>query len=217
MIKAVVYDLDGTVLDTISTIADYANKSLEHFGLGTFEINDYKYFVGNGAKILIERMLNAAKAPLDEYFDKVFSYYNNLYNNSPLGKTAPYDGILELVRELNSMNIKQAVLSNKPDAAVKGVMSHFFTGEFEKIYGGREGIPLKPDPMSLLALLDELGVKPDECLYVGDTWIDMQTGKNAGVTTVGVLWGFRKRKELEENHADYIVEHPSEILEIIKK
>ncbi len=215
MINAIIYDLDGTVLNTLTTIAAYANETMTHCGLAPFAVEDYKHFVGNGAKVLIERMLTAANVPLDRYFDKAFRRYNALYDNAPIGLTAPYDGIPALVATANAMGIKQAILSNKPDTAVKGVMAHFLQGEFQQIYGGRDGIPLKPDPTALLALLQELGVNKDECLYVGDTAVDIQTGKNAGVTTVGVLWGFRDRQELEDNHADYIVSHPSEILDII--
>ena len=217
MIKFVVYDLDGTLLDTLSTITYYGNKTMEHSGLNGFESDRYKRFVGNGARVLIKRLIEANGADESECFDRAFEYYNEIYNASPLYLTAPYEGITELVKTLAEMKIKQAVLSNKPDFAVKSNVSHFFEDAFDKVYGARDGVPLKPDPAMLNALLDELGVKPDECVYVGDTDVDMKTGRAAGAYTVGVLWGFRDRAELEANGADAIVSSPYQIADIIRK
>ncbi|MBQ7820925.1 MAG: HAD family hydrolase [Clostridia bacterium] len=215
MIKAVVYDLDGTLLDTLSTIAYYANKAMSEFSLATYEKDRYRYFVGNGAKVLIKRLLENNSVSTDEYFERVFAYYNEIYDAAPLYLTEPYKGICELVGTLSEMGIKQAVLSNKPDFAVKSNVAHFFGDTFDKVYGAREGVALKPDPAMLLSLLDELGVRPDECVYVGDTDVDMLTGRAAGALTVGVLWGFRDREELEANGADRIVTEPAEVLEIL--
>lgn len=215
MIKAVIYDVDGTVLDTLSTIAYYGNKALENFGFATLPVENYKYYAGNGAKVLVERMLAALEVSVEDNFDKVFGYYNEIYNASPVGITKPFDGIEELARTLKDMGIKQAVVSNKPDFATRGVMSALFTDEFDRVYGAREGIKLKPDPEALLSVLAEFGVKPDECLYVGDTCVDMDTGVNAKVETIGVLWGFRTEEELREHGATYIVDKPEQILEIV--
>ena len=216
MIKAVVYDLDGTLLDTVSTIAQYGNAAMKKFGLCEFEVHRYKQFVGNGAKKLIMRMLEASGADTDTYFERVYTYYNEIYNRDPIGQTKPYDGICELLEEINALGIKQAVLSNKPDYATKGVAKRFFDNVFEGVYGGREGIELKPHPGALLSILKELDVKPCECVFVGDTYVDIRTGKNAGAHTIGVLWGFRDRAELEGEGAEYIVSHASEIADIIK-
>lgn len=217
MIKAVVYDLDGTLLDTISTIANNANAALTHFGLPTFTNDEYKYFVGNGAKNLVLRMLEAGGASKDKYFDPVFTLYNEMYDSAPTADTKPYEGIVELAGELKAMGIKQAVLSNKPDFATKSAVRGFFGDIFDKVYGARAGVKLKPEPDALYALLDELKISASECLYVGDTGVDMQTGKRAGAYTVGVLWGFRTRAELVENGADKIVSHPCEILETVRE
>lgn len=214
MIKAVIYDLDGTVLDTLSTIAYYANKTLEHFGLSPFETDKYKHFAGNGARVLVERMLKEQNAPTDEYFEKVFSYYTDLYDSSPVGKTKPFDGIEDLILNFNKKGIKQAILSNKPNSAVAGVVNRFFGDTFALVSGAKENIPLKPNPKSLNEMMKNLNVTPDEVLYVGDTSVDIQTGKNANVKTVGVLWGFREKEELQQNGADFLVKHPKEILEI---
>ncbi len=216
MIKAVVYDLDGTLLDTLGTIAGYGNTAMKKFGLSEFDTDSYRYFVGNGAKTLIKRMLEAGNIDADEYFDKVYEYYTSIYDADPISDTKPYDGIPELTDELRTLGIKQAILSNKPDFATKGVAKRFFDGMFDRVYGGREGIELKPHPGALLSVLDELEVKPDECVFVGDTYVDIRTGKSAGAHTIGVLWGFRDREELEREGAEYIVSKPSEIAEIVK-
>lgn len=217
MIKAVVYDLDGTLLDTLTTISGNANAAMSRFGLKCFSKDEYKYFVGDGAKNLILRMLEAAGADVKEYFEPVFAFYNELYNSAPTHDTKPYPGICELVSEMKVLGIKQAVLSNKPDFATKSAVSGFFGDVFDKVYGGRDGVKLKPCPDALHALLDELKVSADECVYVGDTSVDMKTGKSAGAYTVGVLWGFRDRRELEENGADQIVAQPNEILDIVNR
>ncbi len=217
MIKAVIYDLDGTLLDTLSTIAGYANTAMRKFGLCEFETECFKTFVGNGAKVLIKRVLEASGADVEKYFDKVYTYYNEIYNSDPISITKPYDGIVELINSVKALGIKQAVLSNKPDYATKGVAKRFFGDIFDEVYGGREGVELKPHPAALLSLLDELKIKPEECIFVGDTYVDIRTGKSAGAQTIGVLWGFRDREELSGEGADYIVEDPEEILDIIKK
>ncbi len=217
MIKAVVYDVDGTVLDTLSTIAHYGNRALEKFGFSALQENDYKYYAGNGARVLIERMLEASGVSVVDYFDRVFEYYNEIYDESPVAFTKPFSGIPELVGSLKKMGIRQAVVSNKPDIATRGVVSACFNGEFDRVYGARDGVKLKPDPDALLSVLAELGVDKSECLYVGDTSVDMDTGKNADVKTVGVLWGFRTKDELMEHGADYIVDKPCQILEIVNE
>lgn len=217
MIKAVIYDVDGTVLDTLSTIAYYGNQALEHFGFSPLPVDNYKYYAGNGARVLIERMLGTLGVTMSDNFEKVFAYYNEIYNNSPVAFTKPFDGISELVVTLKQMGIKQAVVSNKPDFATRGVMSACFTDEFDRVYGARDGVKLKPDPDALLSVLKELDIEPSECLYVGDTSVDMDTAKNARVASIGVLWGFRTEQELREHGADFIVDKPKEILDIINE
>ncbi len=217
MIKAVIYDVDGTVLDTLSTIAYYGNQALEHFGFSTLPVDNYKYYAGNGARVLIERMLGTLGVSVSDNFEKVFAYYNETYNAAPVAFTKPFDGISELVLTLKQMGIKQAVVSNKPDFATRGVMSACFTDEFDRVYGARDGVKLKPDPDALLSVLNELGVEPCECLYVGDTGVDMDTAKNARVTAIGVLWGFRTEQELRDHGADHIVEKPEQILDIVNE
>ena len=218
MIKACVFDLDGTLLNTINTITYYANLALEHYGIEPYNTDDYKYMVGNGAKILIERMLDGRGFSGDnEMFDKVFGFYNEKYNSDVEYLTAPYDGICELLDNLKKEGITTAVLSNKPDYAAGEAVKTFLNGYFDVVHGQRDGIEIKPSPEGVFEILNELGLTSDEILYIGDTATDMQTGKSANAYTIGVLWGFRLRDELEGANADAIVEHPSEIYNILKK
>ncbi len=217
MIKAAVFDLDGTLLNTITTIAYYGNKALSAHGLVTFSENDYKYFVGDGAKKLILRMLEEQNACTQEFFLPVYTLYNEIYDSAPTYLTEPYEGIKELISTLKSMDLKLAVLSNKPDFAVKSNIKEFFGDGFDIVCGGKEGVKLKPEPDALFAILSELNVCADECIYIGDTSVDMKTGKAAGALTVGVLWGFRDMEELINSGADITVSTPQEIIDIIKQ
>ena len=213
MIKACIFDLDGTLTNTLPTISHYANGALEKNGFLPYGEESYKYFIGNGAKTLVERMLTAQEAMNEENFTRVFGDYNRAYNEAPLYKTEVYEGIYDLLRELRERGIRTAVLSNKPDFATVAVVKHFFSDLFDVAHGAREGIALKPSSEGALLLMGELGLSdPSEILYVGDTWVDMDTGKGAGFYTVGVLWGFRTEEELREHRADAIVSHPLEII-----
>ena len=214
MIKACIFDLDGTLLDTITTITYYVNLILRREGLGEITEDECKYFAGNGAKKLIERSLSKFGIDDEEIFLRVLSDYMDAYNEAPLYLTRPYDGIPELVEGLRGAGVRLAVLSNKPDEAVGDIIDSFFKGSFEIVRGGRDGVPLKPDPAAVFDILAEMGIDRDEALYVGDTNVDMLTGRAAGAhKTIGVSWGFRKVDELLGAGADIIVHHPSEILE----
>lgn len=216
MKKLCLFDLDGTLMNTIGTIAGYANRALTEAGLRAFAEEDYKYFVGNGARLLIERALKAQNAMTEENFKRVFARYNELYDGAPYEGSAPYDGICALLSDLAARGILTAVLSNKPDFATRAVVSHFFPDHtFSAVHGGRDGVPLKPSPEGALLLLKELGdISPSEVLYIGDTAVDMDTGRAAGFETVGVLWGFRKEDELRAHHAAHIVSDAREILKL---
>lgn len=213
MIKACIFDLDGTLCDTLTTISYFGNEALKHFGLPEIETEKYKYMIGNGYKNLIRNMLNYLDVYTEELFSEVAPYYFSIYDENPLHLTAPYKGILEMLKVLSDNNIKTAVLSNKPDNATKNVAKEILSDiEFSHVQGFIEGVPLKPQPDSLLNIIKVLGVEKEECLYLGDTATDIETGKNAGVKTVGVLWGFRTEQELKEAGADIIVANPEEIL-----
>lgn len=212
MFKAAIFDLDGTLMNTIETIAFYANSTLEEYGFKAIETKKYNYMVGNGALQLVERMLKENGCEDVEIIQKVLKSYNEAYDKDTLYKTYIYDGIKELLQTMKKKGLKTAVLSNKPHNATLDVISKMF-GEnvFDFVYGARDGVPLKPDPTAAKMIAEEMGLKKEECLYIGDTCVDMKTGKSAGFFTVGVLWGYRDRKELEENGADKIVAAPDEI------
>ena len=200
-IKACIFDLDGTLTNTINAIAHFGNIALAAFGLPEIPVEDYKIYVGDGRDKLIHRMLGVYGKDNAEMFEKVRDVY---------------DGIRELLEELKENGIKIAVCSNKPDNVVHFVTDNIF-GEnyFDAVHGVIDGMPTKPNPFTALEIAKKLGVKPSECLFLGDTNVDIFTAKNAGMTSVGVLWGFRTRNELVQAGADYIAENPHVILQLI--
>ncbi len=215
MIKACIFDMDGTVANTINSIAYFANNALNSEGLPSIDIDKYKHLVGNGARTLVERMLKTVGADA-KLFDKVFAKYSTDYENDFLYLTEPYEGILDMLKRLKEKGITTAILSNKPHSTAIKVNDALFSSTLiDLCYGARDGINLKPDPAGIFEILKELGLKKEECLYIGDTATDMKTGKSAGLYTVGVLWGFRERDELEKNGSDAIISHPSELIDII--
>lgn len=217
MIKACIFDMDGTVSNTINSIAYFANNALKSAGLPAIETEVYKKLVGNGAKVLVERMLSTVGAG-SEHFEKVSFEYNTKYDADFLYLTEPYEGILDMLHALKGMGIKVTILSNKPhDTAVKVSDALFGSQLVDICYGAREGVALKPDPAGVYDIINGLGLNKEECLYIGDTATDMKTGKGADLYTVGVLWGFRDREELEQGGADEIISHPSELIDIIKR
>ena len=213
----VIFDLDGTLTNTIDTITYYGNRALAQFGLPSFRAKDYKYFVGNGSRVLVERMLKACRAYTETRMKNVHDYYNSLYNAAPLYLTKPYEGIVDLLKALNKQGIACAVLSNKPDIAVRSVIEQLFDRELFVCYEGDTGTyPLKPNPAHALAMLKTLGGEASQSVFVGDTGIDIATGKGAHFHTIGVTWGFRTRSELEESGAEWIVDRPDELLPIVE-
>ncbi len=216
MIKACIFDLDGTLLYTLGTIAHFGNLALVENGFSSIDTEKYRMFVGDGAKVLIKRMLGEFGCHDQVIFDRVFRRYSAAYDADMCYGTMVYDGIVEMLDGLKSRGIRTAVLTNKPHTLSIRVLEYFLHGKFDTVYGARERYPHKPDPTAAFELIDELGVKPDEVLYAGDSGTDMLTGKNAGFLTVGVLWGYRGREELGANGADHIVASPREILDLIK-
>ena len=214
-IKCAVFDLDGTLLNTIKTINYYLNYALSQYGLPTVSEEDCTSFVGDGAVKLIERALSIVGAD-PSLFDMVYKTYNDSYNASPYYLTKPYDGITKVLMTLKEQGIKLAVLSNKPDFATRATVSHFFGDVFDCVLGGRDGVPLKPCPDALFDILSELGVTPDETAYIGDSEPDVLTAKNAGVAVnISVTYGFRTRDQLENVGAKIFTNIPNGILDII--
>lgn len=214
--EAVIFDLDGTLLNTIDTITYYCNKAMEKFGFCPSSPDEYKYFVGNGAVKLIERAMRKTRPFTKEEFNSVFSYYNDIYNSEPLYLTRPYDGITRLLSNLKNDGIKIGILSNKPDEAVQGVAKHFLKGLYDFASGSKDGVPLKPDPQAAEAILTFLGADKSRSFFVGDSSVDMLTGNAAGLLAIGANWGFRTEKELKDAGAKYTVNSPDEIYSIIK-
>lgn len=217
MIKACIFDCDGTLLDTLISISYCANRALRDYGFLEIPVVEYKKMVGDGAQELIRRCLRRVGDTECENFERVFDRYREYFKVDCMYEVKPYEGIVELVEELKKHGILTAVFSNKPHLQTQDVIDHCFEkGTFDKVLGCTDEIPRKPAPDGALLIAKEFGVRPDECLYVGDTNTDMQTGNGAGMETVGVLWGFRERAELEENRARYIVESAGEILDLVR-
>lgn len=216
-IKAAVFDLDGTLSDSLASIWKSANLAIGAFGFAPFEKERYKYFVGDGADELLRRCLkNAGDGDL-KYFDRVKQEYRRIFEQYCMYQVQPYDGITELLKELKQRGLRLAVLSNKPHARTLDVI-HALFGEdcFDWIQGQTPELERKPSPDGVFYIAKRLDISPSEMLYVGDTNTDMQTGKAAGALTIGVLWGFRERAELEDNHADAVIAHPAELIQVLE-
>lgn len=213
MIRAVLFDLDGTLVNSLEDIAFGVNRSLTKFGFPTHPTEDYRYFVGNGIPKMIERAL---PSETDEKIRAdVTSDFLSYYALHDRDFSAAYDGVKELLEELKNRGMKLAVVTNKADAIAQTVIKGFYGDLFDVIFGNREGILPKPDPTAARLTMEMLSVTPEQCVFVGDSGVDVATGKNSGAYPVGVLWGFREREELQENGAAAILEKPHELLTVI--
>lgn len=215
MKKLVIFDLDGTLLNTIADLAAATNQALQHYGYPAHEVEAYRFFVGNGINKLFERALPETE-PTEENILKIRSQFVPYYDTHNADLSRPYPGIPELLRALQQKGIKIAVASNKYQAATRKLIAHYFPEiNFVEVLGQREGIPAKPDPSIVNEIRIKAGVDEKETLYAGDSDVDMQTAHNAGVTAVGVAWGFRPRTELEALHPAYIIEKAEELLSLL--
>lgn len=216
MIKLCVFDLDGTVANTLDSIAHFANHALKKYGFKEFPTESYRYFVGDGADALIRRITEQSGGSQNDY-ENIKNEYMTTYNNNCTYLTKCYDGILDMLAALKAMNIKNIILSNKPQIQAENVSKSLFGDELiDGCFGGKEGVPLKPDPTVLNEIIKNYGFEKSECLFIGDTKTDMMTAKNGGIKSVGVLWGFRNEAELKAHNADFIVSAPLQIVELIK-
>ena len=214
MIKCCIFDLDGTLLNTLDTIHYYIVRAMDEYGYPAISRDACRSFVGNGARLLIERAMNSVGEFDKERIDEVFLLYNQLYDSEPLHLTAPYEGIVEMLGCIKANGIKIAVLSNKPHSATEPLVKEIF-GELVDIAKGKEeGIPLKPDPTSALRILSSLGIEREECAFIGDTSVDISTARNLGAAlALGVSWGFRDREDLVGAHV--IIDSPSGLLHLL--
>lgn len=212
MIKACIFDLDGTLTRTQESIARPINMTLKYYGLPEQPVEDYNYFAGDGIKNALERALKAAGDTEAAHLEEGLPMCRKWMNEDPLYHVEPYPHVIESLHALKDKGIKIAVFSNKPhESAVNVVETIFGKGLFDHVQGQTDRIPIKPDPAGVYEIFKEFGVKKEECLYFGDTNTDMMTGHNAGLYTVGVTWGFRPRAELEEYKADCIIDSAADI------
>lgn len=213
--KLVIFDLDGTLVDSIEDLADGVNYALEKNNLPTNELSEYYYFVGNGMEHLVRSALKSKGAD-DELYKTVRRDFDSYYEVHSNDKTRAYEGMNALLTKLQSKGVKTAVLSNKAHVYLKDILKKAFPNhKFDLEFGQREGIPRKPDHQALLMIISELGYDKADCLLVGDSDVDILTAKNAGIDAVGVLWGFRTKDELLESGAKHLAENPDELLRLI--
>ena len=210
--KAAIFDLDGTLIDSLADLGDSANEMLASYGFPAHTIEEYRYFVGNGSRKLIERCLPQDKANDASFVDEALARYKACYDKNLTHKTKCYAGIAEMLQTLQEKNIPLGICTNKHQSAADEVCQKLLAKHnFVEIIGDRPGLPRKPDPQKVLAIADKMGVKPAEVAYFGDTSVDMETARNAGFLPVGVTWGFRPREELVETGAKVLLDTPMEL------
>lgn len=214
MYKAVIFDLDGTILDTLDDLADSVNFALQKHGLPVRENAEIRSFLGNGMVNLVK--LSAGDKA--ENIERILADFKEYYAKHSADKTKPYDGVLETISALKEQGVKTAVLSNKGDFAVQPLVKRYFGGLIERAQGENEaaGVLRKPNPDGVYKIMKELGVTEKETVFVGDSEVDILTAKNAGVDCVAVTWGFRDEKDLIENGAEKLISKPSELLDFFK-
>jgi phosphoglycolate phosphatase len=209
--KAILFDLDGTLLDTLADLADAANRVLDHAGLPIHAHSTYRHFIGDGSRMLITRALpedHRTPIRIEDYLTRFKADYSRNWKTA----THPYPGILALLHDICTHGIPRAVVTNKPQAFAERCIHHFFPNTpFQMIWGQKEGAPLKPHPLPALEAAKHLRVSPQECLMLGDSDVDMKTARSAGMLPVGAAWGFRSTEELVCAGAEHIVQSPLEI------
>jgi phosphoglycolate phosphatase len=213
--RAIVFDLDGTLLDTLADIGDAANAVLQQLGFPAHALDDYRQFVGEGIAALFQRAV-----PVDqtdgETIGRCVHAFQIAYRRNWNARTRPYEGVLELLDELAGRGLKMAVLSNKPHEFTQACVEHFFPdAPFEVVFGQREGVARKPDPAGALEIAQRLSLPADEFVYLGDSAIDMQTATQAGMHPVGAGWGFRSVEELRAAGAMAVIARPRELVEVL--
>jgi len=208
--KLVIFDMDGTILDTLEDLRDATNYILRQNSFKERSLEEIRSFVGNGARLLIDRATDHTLG--EEELDRLYIDFIDYYNPRSRIKTRPYHGIMDMLSELKKRGYLMAVVSNKPDPAVVSLVDHYFKGCFEAYCGERPEIKKKPAPDMVRHVLEELDILPSEAIYVGDSDTDIETGRNSGLEVISVTWGFRDRDFLIRSGADTLVESPMEIV-----
>ncbi len=211
----IIFDMDGTILNTLEDLKNSLNYVLQQAGYQTRTLEEVRTFVGNGIRKTIERALPSDIE--EEKIDELFSLFMDYYAIHNTDNTKPYNGVIDLLKELKHLGYKTAVVSNKQDSAVKSLCKKFFTGLFDVEIGEKENIAKKPDPDEVNEVLKILNIDRTKSIYIGDSEVDIQTAQNSKMKSIIVDWGFRDRKFLYEHGAEVIVSNPSEILDIINK
>lgn len=213
MIRACVFDLDGTIINTEESLVRAVNNTLIQLGYPETDREHVRMFIGHGGRQLIKSAVSLYTSPNEAAVDDAFKKYREVFAECYTYGNTAYEGVTETLHELKQRGIKLAVISNKSQEGVESCIHKVFGDSlFDAIAGEKPGIPLKPDPAGILAVIDELGVRPEECLYVGDGETDMQGGRAAGCVTVGVTWGFRTRDVLEAYHPDYMIDSMEDLI-----
>ena len=213
--EAVIFDLDGTLLDTIADLTDSMNIALSHLGFPGHDVESCKMFVGDGVEMFAFRALPEHSRD-QAMVTKCAAFMREEYSKRWAKKTRPYDGVPELLDELSRRNLKMAILSNKPDDSTKEMVAEILSKwRFHPVAGAQLSVPKKPDPTRAIQISQELRVSPEQFLYLGDTGTDMRTAQGAGMFAVGALWGFRTAEELEHAGAKVLVKHPREVLGLL--
>ncbi len=211
--KLVIFDLDGTVLDTLEDLADSVNFALKHHNLPKRSVSEIRDFVGNGIRRLID--LSVPDGCEKAITDSVFNVFRNYYKEHSCNKTKPYDGIIPMLITLRERGVYTAVVSNKADFAVKNLVTKYFDGLFTYSAGEKEGIPRKPAPDAVYNAIEFFGVKPEETVYIGDSEVDIETAENAGIDSIIVTWGFRNEDILVKNGAKKLISEVKELENIL--
>lgn len=214
MYRWVIFDLDGTLLNTIDDLADAGNWVCQQHGWPVHSVKEFRYMVGNGIPKLVERFTPPEHRD-PETLKRVLAEFSARYDAHKEDKTAPYPGMVELIHRLDDAGVVTAVLSNKADDLAGPVVERYYPGLFTVVQGALPGVPVKPDPALLHRLMDRMGADPENTLFVGDSNVDIQTAKNGSLPGCGVLWGFRTQAELEEEDADFLVSDPEQLYALI--
>ena len=218
MYKACIFDLDGTLTDTLDSLTFSVNETLKEMRLSTITAAQCRQFVGNGARILMEKALKTNGDERLERIGEAMEIYGRIFDANCTYHVVPYQGITQMLTEMKQMGLKLAVLSNKPHAQAVHVVETIFGKEtFEWIQGQKDGVPRKPDPTAALQIAKQLGAEACEAVYIGDSEVDIATGMAAHMKTIVVTWGFRGRTVLEQSGAGCIVDSPDEIMKLIQQ